>query len=49
MRIDARGLFSIAARRLVPAVTGVIRAVRFAGALEGIEEGIESGLSTIRW
>ena len=37
-------LFAQTARRLLPVVTGVIRAVRFAGALEGIE-GIESGLS----
>ena len=32
MSVDARGRFSIAARRLVPAA-GVIRAVRFCGVL----------------
>jgi len=36
MSVAARGLFSIAARRFVPVVTGVIRAVRFPVALEGM-------------
>jgi len=31
IKVDARGLFSIAARRLVPGAAVVIRAVRFCG------------------
>ncbi len=36
MSVTARWRFSMAARRLVPVVTGVMRAVRLPGVFEGM-------------
>ncbi len=38
MSVAARGLFSMAARRFAPVVTGVMRAVRLPVILEGMEQ-----------
>jgi hypothetical protein len=43
MSVAARARFSIAARLLVSALTGVIRAVRFVGVFGGMGEEVMSG------